>query len=125
MLSQLASRTSLNGVVTKSNLSQEHPVAFFSKKIIPVETQYKTHNGKLLSIVKAFKTWRHYLENCKHEIFIFTDHNNLCRFMDTKNLSFGQVCWAQKLFWYHFQINYCQGKANAAADALSQFLQRS
>ena len=38
--------------------------------------------------------------------------------MDTKNLSFCQVKWAQKLFKYYFQINYCQGKANKAADAL-------
>ena len=45
--------------------------------------------------------------------------------MDTKSLSFRQVCWAQKLSRYQFQINYCQGKANAAADALSKFPQRS
>ena len=45
--------------------------------------------------------------------------------MDTKSLSFRQVRWAQELSWYHFQINYCQGKANAAADALSRFPQRS
>ena len=41
--------------------------------------------------------------------------------MDTKSLSFRQVYWAQKLFRYHFQIDYCQGKANAAADTLSKF----
>ena len=45
--------------------------------------------------------------------------------MDTKSLSSRQVCWAQKLFCYHFQIDYCQGKANAAADALSHFFQRN
>ena len=37
--------------------------------------------------------------------------------MDTKSLSFRQVCWAQKLSYYHFQIDYCQDKANEAADA--------
>ena len=45
--------------------------------------------------------------------------------MDAKNLSSRQVCWAQELSQYHFQINYCQCKANAAADTLSHFLQRS
>ena len=44
--------------------------------------------------------------------------------MDTKNLSSQQVCWAQKLFQYHFQINYYQGKVNTAANALSRFLQK-
>ena len=93
--------------------------------MIPAETQYKTHNGELLAIVIAFKTWRHYLENCKHEVFVLTDYNNLRRFMDTKSLSFWQVRWAQELSRYHFQIDYRQGKANAAADALSQVPQRN
>ena len=89
--------------------------------MIPVETQYKTHNTELLAIVKAFKTWRHYLEGCKHKVLVLTDHNNLRRFIYTKNLSFRQVRWAQELFRYYFQIHYCQGKANGAADALSRF----
>ena len=44
--------------------------------------------------------------------------------MDTKSLSSCQVRWAQKLFRYHFQIDYRQRKANAAANALSRFSQR-
>ena len=87
VLSQLASGTSPGGVVTKTDLSQWHPVAFFSRKMIPAETRYETHDGELLAIVEAFKTWRHYLEDCKHEVLIFTDHNNLRRFIDTKSLS--------------------------------------
>ena len=93
--------------------------------MISAETWYKTHDGKLLAIVEAFKTWRHYLEGCKHEILIFIDHNNLRCFMNIKSLSSRQVCWAQKLSQYHFWIDYCQGKANAAVDALSRFLQKS
>ena len=93
--------------------------------MIPAETRYKTHNNELLAIVEAFKTWRHYLEGCKHEVLVLTNHNNLRWFMDIKSLSFRQVCWAQKLFYYHFQIDYCQGKANRAADALSQYLQQN
>ena len=45
--------------------------------------------------------------------------------MDTKSLSFRQVHWAQKLSQYHFEINYYQGKVNAAANALSRFPQKS
>ena len=48
--------------LTLDNLGQWHPVALFSQKIIPTETRYKTHNGKFLAIVEAFKTWKHYLE---------------------------------------------------------------
>ena len=53
-------------------------MAFFSQKMISAETKYKAHNGELLAIVKAFKTWRHYLEESQHNVFIPTNHNKLC-----------------------------------------------
>ena len=31
--------------------------------MILAKTRYKTHNGKLFAIVKAFKTWKHYLKS--------------------------------------------------------------
>ena len=93
--------------------------------MIPAETRYKTHDAELLAIIEAFKTWRHYLEGCKHEILVLIDHNNLRQFMDIKSLSFCQVKWAKELLSYHFQIDYCQDKANRAADAPSRFPQRS
>ena len=74
--------------------------------MILAETRYKIHNGKLLAIVEAFKTWRHYLKSCKHKVLILTDYNNLRRFMDTKSLSSRQVRWAQELSRYHFCIDY-------------------
>ena len=45
--------------------------------------------------------------------------------MDTKSLSSRQVCWAQELSWYPFQIDYRQGKVNGDANALFRFPQRS
>ncbi len=116
---------SLNPISSNSEIGHCHSIAFFSQKMISAETWYKTHNQELLAIVKAFKTWRHYLEGCKYEVLVLTDHNNLYQFMDTKSLSSRQVRWAQELSRYHFRIDYCQGKANVAADALSCFPQRS
>ena len=84
------------GVLSQLTLDDSgrwHPVAFFSRKIIPAETRYETHDGELLAIVKVFKTWRHYLKGARHEVLVLTDHNNLRRFMDTKSLSFRQVHW--------------------------------
>ena len=89
------------------NQGQWHLVTYFLRKMFAAETRYKTHDGELLAIVEAFKTWRHYLEGCKHEVLVLTDHNNLCRFMDMKSLSSRQVRWAQELSWYHFRIDYC------------------
>ena len=81
----------LTSVYLTSHQGQLHLVAYFLRKIIPAETKYKTYNGKLLAIVKAFKTWRHYLEGCKHKVLVLTDHNNLRQFMDIKSLSSRQV----------------------------------
>ena len=93
--------------------------------MIPIKTWYKTHNSELLPIVKAFKTWQHYLKSCKYNVLVLNNHNNLRHFIDTKILSFRQVCWAQKLFRYHFRIDYFQNKTNGAVDALSCFSQRN
>ena len=90
-----ASGYAIGGIL--SQLTSEgrwHPVAFFSRKMILAETRYKTHDGELLPIVEAFKTWRHYLKASRDEVLVLTDHNNFRRFMKTKSLSSRQVRWA-------------------------------
>ena len=106
VLNQLSSETRPDEVVTTANLGQWYLVAFFFRKMIPAEVRYKTHNRELLAIVEVFKTWRHYLKGCKHEVLVLTDYNNLCSFMDMKSLSSRQVRWAQELSCYHFCIDY-------------------
>ena len=87
----------LGGVLSQLNLNCHAPsnqwylIAYFFRKMIPAETQYKTHDAELLAIVEAFKTWRYYLEGCKHKVLVLTDYNNLRWFMDTKSLSSCQV----------------------------------
>ena len=125
VLSQLSFGTRSDEVPTKANLGQWLLIAFFSRKMIPAETWYKTYNGELLATVKAFKTWQHYLESCKHKVLVFTDNNNLCCFMDTKSPNCRQVRLAQKLSRYYFCINYWQDKAHRAANALLQYPQQN
>ena len=108
-----------------SNQDYWHPIAYFLRKMILAEIKYKTYDGKLLAIIKIFKTWRHYLEGCKYKVLILIDYNNLYQFINIKSPSFCQVRWFQKLFQYHFQIDYCQEKANGAANVLSHFSQRN
>ena len=111
--------------LTLDDLGQWYPVAFFSQKMILTETRYETHNDELLAIVKVFKTWKYYLKGFQHKVLMLTDYNNLRQFIVTKSLSSKQVRWAQKLSHYPFQIDYCQNKANEAADALSQYPKRN
>ena len=78
----------INGVLSQlTNLGQLHLIIYYFQKRILTKTCYKTYNGNFLAIVEAFKIWQQYLEGGKHEVFIFKDHNNFSRFIDTKNLS--------------------------------------
>ena len=54
----------IGGVLSQlTSEGQWYPVAFISRRMILVETRYKTHDGELLAIIEAFKSWRHYLED--------------------------------------------------------------
>ena len=91
--------------------------------MILTRTKYETYDIELLTIIKTFKTWRHYLEDSQHEAPMLTDHNNLRQFINMKSLSSRQVCKAQKLSYYYFQLDYCQNKANRITNALSWYPQ--
>lgn len=41
--------------------------------MIPTKTLYKAYNQELLAIDETFKTWYHYLEDCKYAVFILID----------------------------------------------------
>ena len=94
-----------------TNLGQWQSVAYYLQKMIldktRNKTRNKTHDGKFLAIVKVFKIWQYYLEDCKPKALIFANYNNSCQFMYIKSLSFKQVFWAPELCKYNFWINYC------------------
>lgn len=97
-----------------------HPIAYYSRKLLPAEMNYQVYDKELLAIVCAFKHWRHYLEFSSQPTTIFTDHRNLEYFSTTRHLSRRQVRWSELLADFHFVIKYRPGSQNAAADALSR-----
>lgn len=111
-----ASEFALAGILTQlqGDNKQWHPVAFHSRKMIPAERNYETHDQELLAIVTAFKHWRHYLEGSMHPVEVLTDHNNLKYFMGMPNLNGRQARWAMKLSTFDFIITHRPGKTNPA-----------
>ena len=97
-----------------------HPIAFYSRKLLPAEINYQIYDKELLAIIAAFKHWRHYLEFSQESTVVITDHLNLKYFSSTRNLSRRQVRWSEILSDFNFTIEYRPGKQNAAADALSR-----
>jgi len=64
-----------------------HLYAFLSKGLNDIKRNYDVHDKEMLAIIQALEMWRHYLEGTKHEIDIWTDHQNLKYFMSTKKLN--------------------------------------
>jgi hypothetical protein len=113
--------TDASGFAIAGILSQQsktdghwHPVAFWSRKMIPAERNYETHDQELLAIVKSFRHWRHYLEGSRHPVVVMSDHANLRYFMTTKELSRRQARWAERLAAFDFEILYRKGATNPA-----------
>jgi len=97
-----------------------HPVAFYSRKMIPAEINYTVHDKELLAIVAAFKHWRHYLVGSPHTIEVFSDHKNLSYFSSMHILKQRHARWNEMLSEFDFILCYRPGKSNIPADALSR-----
>ncbi len=96
-------------------------VAFFSRKMIFAETNYETHDQKLLIIVECFKHWKHYLKKNYHTMKVFIDYNNLKDFMNVKTLSERQIKWAMRLISFDFIIKHWFEKINLVDDSSRRF----
>jgi len=57
---------------------------------MPAEINYEIHDKELLAIADFFKHWRRYLEGAKHQVQVFSDHQNLEYFTTTKVLNWQQ-----------------------------------
>jgi transposase InsO family protein len=121
-----ASDTAIGGILSqKDNQGRLHPVAFFSKKMLPAEQNYDIYDKELLAIVRCLEEWRADVQGTSHglPIEILTDHQTLQYFTTSKKLSRRQARWAEKLADYHFEVRYRPGKQNEKADILSRIQQ--
>ncbi len=99
---------------------QQRLIVYQSRKLSESEKRYEVHDKELLVIVKALQDWRPYLADTEKPIQIYTNHKNLRNFATTKQLNWQQVCWAEQLVNYEFQIHYKKSNENGEADALSK-----
>ena len=118
--------TNSSDYVSAGVLSQEddngilHPVAFFSKQMVPAECNYEIYDKELLAIIQCFKEWRPELEGMAMPVKVLTDHKGLEYFMTTKKLTPRQAKWAEFLSEFNFKVTYQTGKKNDKADALTR-----
>lgn len=116
---QFVVETDASGYGIGAVLSQEnHPLAFFSKKMSPKMSLASTYVRELYAITQAVAKWRHYLLG---RLFVIqTDHKSLKELMHQVIQTPEQQFYLAKLLGFQFEVLYRAGKTNMVADALSR-----
>ncbi|KAG5718803.1 hypothetical protein E4T56_gene2697 [Termitomyces sp. T112] len=80
-----ASDYAIARILSQSNSGGKdlHPIAFYTRSMIPAELNYDIYDKELLAIVEAFHQWWAYLKGSPHCIQVYSDHNNLQYFTTT------------------------------------------
>jgi hypothetical protein len=94
------------------------PVAYASRALKAAEINYSVPEKEMLAIVWAVKHFRPYLFG--RHFMVKTDHRPLVYLFSVKDPSSRLTKFRITLSEYDFTIEYCPGKLNGAADALSR-----
>jgi hypothetical protein len=78
---------------------------------------YPTHNLKLVAVVMALRTWRHYLLG--NVVHIYMDHKSLRYIFTQLDLNMRQRRWLELIKDYELEVHYHPGMVNVVTDALS------
>jgi hypothetical protein len=115
-----ASQLAVGGTLTQIDDDElEHPVAFYSKKLLPAEANYSANDRELLALLSFLQRFRCYLEGTEFEIF--TDNQVLNHFFTKPSLSRREARWSEKLGNFGvFPITLKPGKIHVLGDSLSR-----
>jgi hypothetical protein len=115
-----ASAYAVGATISQDFPDGRHPIAFFSKSLLPAERNYDIYDRELLAIIYAVKAFRHLLLGARHQFLIRSDHKNLTYFKKAHLLSARQARWHEHLQDYNFTLEHFPGKSNTIADLLSR-----
>ncbi|XP_010270820.1 PREDICTED: uncharacterized protein LOC104607029 [Nelumbo nucifera] len=97
---------------------QEHPIAFFSRKLADRHLKLSAYERELIGLAKAIQHWRPYLWG--RPFVVKTDHYSLKYLLEQRLTTPPQQHWACKLLGFDFRVDHKAGASNRAADALSR-----
>ena len=97
-----------------------HPCSYLSQSFGPAEQNYDIYDRELLAIIRALKTWRHYLQGSETEVQVFTGHKNLLYFKEARKLNRRQARWMLDLADYNLKLIHVPGKQLSTPDTLSR-----
>jgi len=97
-----------------------HPIAYYSKSLLPAKRNYDIYDWELLAIIYAIKGFRYILLGAQQKFLIWCDHENLKYFKLPQKISARQAWWNEFLQDYNFELIHFPGKSNTVADLLSR-----
>ena len=118
-----ASDRAVGAVLSQVGPDGEHPVGYYSRKLLPREEKYSTVEKECLAIKLATSAFRVYLLG--QPFTIQTDHRSL-EWLDRLKESNPQLCrWSLSLQPFDFKVEHRAGSKNKNADALSRVVAAS
>ena len=114
-----ASERGIGAVLSqKDDDGLEHPIAYFSRKLLPREQKYATVEKECLGIVSALRHFSVYLLG--RSFTIQTDHRALCFLHKMKTANGRLTRWSLAIQPFQFEIEHKPGQLNGNADGLSR-----
>eukprot|EP00731_Ephydatia_muelleri_P007213 Em0003g1461a len=114
-----ASNRGIGGVLSQCDEEgQEHPVAYYSRKLLPREERYSTVEKECLAIKEAIHHFRTYLLG--RQFKVETDHQALVWMDRLKDTNAWLTQWSLLLQSYDFLVEHRKGLKNGNADGLSR-----
>ena len=97
-----------------------HSCSYLSQSFSPAEQNYDIYDRELLAVIRALKSWRHYLHGSPFLVQVFMDHKNLAYFRQPQSLNHRQAQWLIDLTDFALKMIHVPGKLLAGPDALSR-----
>ena len=92
--------------------------AFHSRKLMPSQSNYPTHQQETLAIIEAIEAFAPHLLH--RQFTVVTDYATLTKLMTQKNVNGRQQRWLTHISHIDFKIEYQPGAKNFLADYLSR-----
>uniref|UniRef100_A0A1X7SMY3 Reverse transcriptase domain-containing protein n=1 Tax=Amphimedon queenslandica TaxID=400682 RepID=A0A1X7SMY3_AMPQE len=114
-----ASERGVGAVLSQlDNEGRDHPIAYFSKKLLPREERYSTIEKECLAIKLGIHAFKVYLLGKPFQVQ--TDHRALVWLNNLKDKTSRLTRWSLSLQPFDFTVSHRTGRLNANADSLSR-----
>ena len=94
-------------------------VGYYSQTLNLAERNYDVYNRELLAVICALAHWRHLLLGAKHQVMVWTDHNNLTFYRHPQTISSRVARYIPQMAKYNLVLRHKPGTSNRA-DYLSR-----